>query len=122
MASVCAEASDVDGCAEFAELADFLEVLVHLLVGDDGKGQVSGKILVFVFVQDGLGVGVEFDLEAGVGLLGDYGDGSVLDVVPVEVGHVGVAEDGEDTEAEEVAALRLDLFELWKAAIAGTGY
>ena len=122
MASVFAEASDVDGCAEFAELADFLEVLVHLLVGDDGKGQVSGKILVFVFVQDGLGVGVEFDLEAGVGLLGDYGDGSVLDVVPVEVGHVGVAEDGEDTEAEEVAALRLDLFELWKAAIAGTGY
>ena len=47
-----AEAGDVDGGVEFAELADFLEVLVHLLVGDDGKGQVSGEILVFVFVQE----------------------------------------------------------------------
>ena len=66
-----AEVGDVDGLVEAAEFADFLQILVHLLVGDDGKGQVSGEILVFVFVQDGLGVGVEFDLQAGVGLLGD---------------------------------------------------
>lgn len=76
-----AESGDVGGAVEFAELTDFLDVLVHLLVGDDGKGKVSGEILVFVFVQDGLGVGVELDLQAGVGLLGDNGDGAVLGVV-----------------------------------------
>ena len=45
-----AEAGDVDGLVEAAEFADLFEVLVHLLVGDDGKGQVSGEILIFVFV------------------------------------------------------------------------
>ena len=66
-----AEAGDVDGLVEAAEFADFLDVLVEFLVGDDGKGFVAGERLIFVFVQDGLGVGIELDLQAGVGLLGD---------------------------------------------------
>ncbi len=81
VAAALAEAGDVDGVIEAAELADLFEVLVHLLIADDRQCEISGEMLVFVFVQDGLGVGVELDLETGVGLLGDNGDGTVLDIV-----------------------------------------
>ena len=98
-----AEAGDVDGLVEAAELADLFEVLVHLLVGDDGKGQVSGEIQVFVFVQNGLGMFVELNLEVSIGLLSSDGEDSVLDIVTMNVGHVRIAEGGEGAEAEEVS-------------------
>ena len=99
------EAGDADGFVDVAELADLLQVGVHALVGDDGQREVSGEILVLVLVQDGLGVGVELDVEGDIGLLGGDGEDAVLDVVAVDVGHVGVAEAGEGAEAEEVAGL-----------------
>ena len=98
-----AEAGDMDGLVEAAELADLLDVQVEFLVGDDGQGKVSREVLVYVLVQNGLGVGVELDFEPGVGLLGNDGDGAVLHVIFVEVGHVGVPEAGEGAKAEEVA-------------------
>lgn len=105
VAAALTEASNVDGVVKSAELADLLQILVHLLVGDDGQGQVSRKIIVLVLVQNSLGIAVELDLEAGVCLLSDDRDGSVLNIVFVEVGHVRVAEASEGAEAEEVPGL-----------------
>ena len=46
----CAVECPCDWCVEAAELAEVLEVLVHLLVGDDGEGEASGVFLMGVFV------------------------------------------------------------------------
>jgi len=48
-----AEAGDVDGLVEAAEFADFLQILVHLLVGDDGKGQGAGLLDGFLVFSAG---------------------------------------------------------------------
>ena len=105
VAVAVAETGDVDRGGEAAELAEVLEVLVHLLVGDDGQGEVVAEAAVLVVGEDGEGVLVELDLEAGVGLLRGDGEDAVLDVVEVDVGHVRVAQAGEGAEAEEVAGL-----------------
>lgn len=55
----CAVEGPGDGGVEAAELAEVLEVLVHLLVGDDGEGEASGVFLVGVSVEDGLCEAVE---------------------------------------------------------------
>lgn len=43
-----------DWVVDFAELADFLDVVVHLLVGDDGECEAAWVALVLVLLENGL--------------------------------------------------------------------
>ena len=100
-----AVADDGDGVGEAAELAKVFEIVVHLLVGDDGEGEAHRELFVLIFFEYRLGVLAEVDREAVVGLLGGDVDFVVGDVGALEGGHIGVAEAGEGAEAEEVAGL-----------------
>ena len=100
-----AVADDGDGVGESAELAEVFEVVVHLLIGDDGEGEAHRELFVLIFFEYRLGVLAEVDREAVVGLLGGDVDFVVGDVGALEGGHIGVAEAGEGAEAEEVAGL-----------------
>ena len=94
-----------DWGVEAAELAKVFEIVVHLLVGDDGEGEAHRVFVVLVLLEYRLGVLAEVDREAVVGLLGGDVDFVVGDVGALEGGHIGVAEAGEGAEAEEVAGL-----------------
>ena len=51
---------------ELAEFAKNLQVVIHLLVGNEQEGCAIGEALVFIFGQDLLGEGVEIDGEPWV--------------------------------------------------------
>ena len=102
-AAAIAVAGFGDRLVEAAQLAEILQVLVHLLVGDDGQHVVARQ--VGIFGQDGLRHGVEVDVQAVVGLLGGEVHHVAIDVGAAELGHVGVAKACEGAEAEHVAGL-----------------
>ncbi len=90
---------------EAAELAEVLEVLVHLLVADDGKGGIADVGVASVFVEDFLSELVQVDGKAVIGLLRGDVHRVADDVGALERCHIGVAEAGEGAEAEEVTGL-----------------
>lgn len=94
-----------DRLVDLAQLAQGLEVLVHLLVADDREGQVARKLFILVLVQDLFCEGVQVDGEAVVGLLGGHVEDVARDVRAFDLCHVGVAQAGECAEAEEVTGL-----------------
>lgn len=49
-----AVADSGDRVVDFAELADFLDVVVHLLIGDDWKREAAWETLVLVLLENGL--------------------------------------------------------------------
>ena len=56
-----------DGGVDARQLGQLLQVVVHLLVADDGEDGAAGEDLVFVLLQDGLGVFVELNGNLVVG-------------------------------------------------------
>ncbi len=90
---------------EAAKLAEILEVLVHLLVADDGESRVADVGMAVVFVEDFLGEFVQIDGKAVIGLLRGDVHRVADDVGAFERGHIGVTQAGEGAEAEEVAGL-----------------
>jgi len=74
-----------DGRIEFAEFAEILQVVVHLLVGDYRQGLVPGDGLVLVFVQDPFGDVVQVNRKAVCGLDGGDVDAVVIDVAAPQV-------------------------------------
>ena len=91
-----------DGRIELANFAEILQVVIHLLVGDNRKGSAIGEALVFIFGQDLLGERIEIDGEPVVGFLGGDVHGILDDVSALKVSHIGVAQAGEGAEAEHV--------------------
>lgn len=83
-----AVADDGDGVGEAAEFAEVFEVVVHLLIGDDGEGEAHREFGVLVLLEYRLGVLAEVDREAVVGLLGGDVDFVVGDVGALEGGHI----------------------------------
>ncbi|EJX03856.1 membrane protein [gut metagenome] len=49
---------------DFCQFAQFFQVIVHLLVADDGQSHVILAMDVLVFVQYGFAVFVQFNLQA----------------------------------------------------------
>ena len=100
-----AVADDGDGVCEAAEFAEVLEVVVHLLVGDDRKGKAHRKFRVLVLFEYRLCVLAKVYRESIVGLLGGDVDFVISDVGALERRHIGISERCEGAEAEEVAGL-----------------
>ena len=90
---------------ELAELAKGLQIIVHLLVGNDRKDCAIWEALVFVFGQNLFSEGVEIDGESIVGFLRSDVHGIPGDVRTLEIGHIGVTEAGEGAEAEHIPGL-----------------
>lgn len=77
---------------ESAEFAEVFQVVVHILVGDDGQGEAFGEGLVFVFLQYRFREAVEVYGEAVVGFLGGDVEAVSDDVGSLDFGHIRVAE------------------------------
>ena len=101
-ADVALVGGDANLLIDTGELAQFLDVAVHRLVGVVRKGLVVLEGRIFVFLQDGLGDLVQFDGDAVRRLNGRDLDMVALDVATAEVVDVGVPEAGEATEQEDV--------------------
>lgn len=101
-----------DGLIEAGKLAKLFQVVVHFLVGDDGKGLIVREGYVLVLVKDPLGDVVQVDGEAVGRLDSSDVDAVVIDVASPEVGHVRVPEAGEATEDKHVADPQQVLFAL----------
>ena len=103
LAFVVADAGLGDWAVDATKLAEGLKIGVHLLVADDGKGKVVGKIGIFIFVEDGFCHGVEVDIQGIMSFLGGDMDDVSVDVGAAEFCHIGVTEGRECAEAEKVA-------------------
>ncbi len=57
-----------DGLVEAAKLAQVLQVVIHLLIAHHGQCVVANGLQILVFIEDGLGVFVQVDGQAVVGL------------------------------------------------------
>ena len=93
---------DVDLLVEARQLAEFLEVVVHLLVADDWQCLVSREMGVLVLVKYATGDVVQVDGEGVRRLHGSDLDMVLLDIAATKVIHVRMAEPGEAAEHEHV--------------------
>ena len=100
-----AEADASNWLVEFTKFANFLEIVIHLLVGDYRKCQTAREVTVLVLVKDFSGEGVEVDWETVIRLLGCDVDVVSIDVRSLQRCHIRVAERGKGAEAEEVSRL-----------------
>ena len=91
-----------DGIIEAAELAQVLQVVIHLLVGNHRQGVVANGLQILVLVEYGFGIGVQINGQAVVGLLGGNVDVLVRNVLLPEVIHIRETEGREGAEAEKV--------------------
>ena len=64
------EAYTGDGIVESAELAQVLQIVIHLLVGNHRQGVVPNGLQVLVLFEYGFGIVIEVNGQAVVGLLG----------------------------------------------------
>lgn len=108
-------ADPLDGLVESGKLAEVFQVAVHQLVGQHRQRTAIGEVLILIFIKDGFGETVQVDGKAVVGLHRGHTHRISLDVRPLEVGQIGIAERGESAEAEAVPGLGhaagiLDLF------------
>ena len=97
-ADVALVGGDTDLFIDAGELAQFLDVAVHRLVGVVRKGLVVLERSILVFLQDGFGDLVQFDGDAVRRLDCRDLDVVALDVAAAEVVDVGVPEAGEAAE------------------------
>ena len=98
-------AGTVDGLIKPSQLAEVLQIAVHQLVGQDRQRQVVREGLLLIFLQDLLGKTVQLDGQAVIGFHRGDIHHTVLDVGPLEVGHVRITEAGESAKAETVPCL-----------------
>ncbi len=108
-------ADPLDGLVESGKLAEVFQVAVHQLVGQHRQRTAIGEVLILIFIKAGFGETVQVDGKAVVGLHRGHIHRISLDVRPLEVGQIGIAERGESAEAEAVPGLGhaagiLDLF------------
>ena len=90
---------------ESAQFSQNFQVFVHLLVADDGKGQVIVVLFLLILVQNLLSKGVQLDGDPVISLLSRDIKNAVANVVAPEISHVGVPERCESAEAEKVPGL-----------------
>lgn len=98
-------ADPLDGLVESGKLAEVFQVAVHQLVGQHRKRTSIGEVLILIFIKDGFGETVQVDGKAVVGIHRGHIHRISLDVRPLEVGQIGIAERGESAEAEAVPDL-----------------
>ena len=90
------------GSVETGQLAEALQIPVHQLVGNHRQGFPVREVAMLVLFEDFLGKAVQVDGKAVIGLHRGDVHRIAFNVGPLEVGHIGIAERGECTEAEHI--------------------
>ena len=84
---------------ELAQLANIFEVLIHLLIADDRKGQPI-EVERGILVQNSLGHFIDRDVDGIIRLDGGQPDIPILDVCPLQLGQIRITQRGEAAETE----------------------